>query len=80
MASKIDVDGIQLTSNTARFGVASRSAQLSSGMTRIRAAKDHCDRTLDSFSASLDERYFRTSTAYFTTTAFQLVKGMDSLR
>ena len=63
---KIDVDGIQLTSKAARFRVASRSAQLSTGMARIRAAKDHCGRTLDSFARSWDDRSFRTSTAYCT--------------
>ena len=77
---KIDVDDSQLTSKAARFRVAFRSAQLSSGMERIRAAKDHCDRTLDSFAASWDEKYFRPSTAYFTTSAFQLLNGTDSLR
>ena len=55
---KNDVDGIPLTSNAACFWYASRSAQLSSGMARIRAAKDHCGRKIDSFSASCDERYF----------------------
>ena len=77
---KIDVDGIQLTSKAARFRVASRSAQLSTGMACIRAAKDHCGRTLDSFARSWDDRSFRTSTAYCTATALQLVSGMDSLR
>ena len=55
---KVDVDGIPLASNAACFWYASRTAKLSSGMARIRAAKDHCGRTLDSFSASCDERYF----------------------
>ena len=67
-------------SKATRFRFASRSAQLSSGMERIRPAKDHCDRTLDSFAASWDERCFRSSTAYFTTSGFQLAAGMDSLR
>ena len=49
------VDDSQLTSKAARFRF---------------AAKDHCDRTLDSFAASWDERYFRSSTAYFTTSGF----------
>ena len=70
---KIDVDDSQLTSKAARFRVAFRSPQLSSGMERIRAAKDHCDRTLDSFAVSWDDKYFRSSTAYVTTSAFQLV-------
>ena len=58
---KIDVDDIQLTSKAARFHVASHSEQLSPGMERIRAAEDHCDRTLDSFSVYWDEKYFRSS-------------------
>ena len=41
---KIDVDGIHLTSKAARFRVASRSAQRSTGMARIRAGKEHCGR------------------------------------
>ena len=76
---KIDVDSIQLTCKTARFRFASRSAHLSSGMDCIRAAKDHCDRTLDSFTASWDEMCFRSSMAFSTTSAFQRVYGMDSL-
>ena len=77
---KIDVNGIQLTSRAARFRVASCSAQLTPGMARIRAAMDHCDRTLDSFTVSWDKKYYHSSTAYSATSAFQLVYGMDSLR
>ena len=64
-STKIDVDGIQLTRKVARFRVASWSAQLSSGMERIRAAEDRCGRTLDSFPVNWDERC-RSSTAFFT--------------
>ena len=77
---KSDVDSIQLTSRAARFRVASRSAKLSAGMTRTRAAEDHCGWTRDSFAMGWDDKYFRTSTAYCTTSAFKLVGGMDSLR
>ena len=42
--------------------------------------KGHWDRTLDRFTASWDEMYCRSSTVYFAPFAFQLVKGMDSLR
>ena len=77
---KIDVDGNQLTSEAAHFRVASHFAQLTPGMARIRAAKDICDRTLDSFTVSWDEKYFPSSTAYSSTSAFQLVYGMDRLR
>ena len=76
---KSDVDGVQLTSKAARYRVASRSALLSTGMARIRAAKDCCGATLDSFRLSWEDRYFITSVAYYTTTAFQLVNRMDSL-
>ena len=65
--SKIDVDGNQLTSKAARFRVASHSAQMTPGMVRIRAAKDHCDRNLDSFTVSRHENYFHFSTACSTT-------------
>ena len=47
---KVDVDGIHFTGEAARFRVASRSAVLSTSMARIRTAKDHCGRALDSFS------------------------------
>ena len=77
---KIDADGIQLTRKAARYRVASQSVQLSTSMARIRAAKDHCGRTLDPFAMSWDDNHFRTSTAHYTTTAFQLVGGMGSLR
>ena len=51
-------------------------AQLSPGMERIRAVKDQCDQTpIDSFSVKWDEKYFRASIAFSTTSAF-----MDSLR
>ena len=79
-ASKIDVDGVQLTSKAARFRVASQSAVLSTGMNRICAGNDHCCRTLDSFPRSWDEMYLVSSTAHFTTSAFQVVDRMDSLR
>ena len=49
-------------------------------MQRIRAVKDHCDRTLDSFTARWGEMNVCSSTAYSKTSAFQLVNGMDSLR
>ena len=51
-SAKIDVDVIQLASKAARFTAASRSAVSSTGMDRIRAAKDHCGRALDSFARS----------------------------
>ena len=54
-ALKIDVYCIQLTSTAADFRVASQSAVLSTGMARIRAAKDCCGRTLDSFARSWDD-------------------------
>ena len=41
VASEIDVDGVQLMSKATCFRFASCSAQLSSGMERIRPAKDH---------------------------------------
>ena len=63
---KIDADGIQLTTKAARFRVTSQSAVLSTGMDRIRAAKDYCGGTLDSFTRSWDDKYFHTSTAHFT--------------
>ena len=77
---KIAVDGIQLTSKAARFRVASQSTDLSTGMDRIRAAKDNVGRTLDSFARSWDDKYFHSSIAHFTTFASQLVSRMDSLR
>ena len=77
---KIEVDGIQLTSKAARFRVASQSTDLSTGMDRIRAAKDNVGRTLDSFVMSWDDKYFHSSTAHFTTFAVQLVSRTDSLR
>ena len=48
-------------------------------MARIRGAKDYCGTTLDSFPLSWEDRYFNTSLAYHTTTAFQLVNRMDSI-
>ena len=77
---KIDVDGGHLTSKAARFRVASQSAVLSTGMNRICAGNDHCCRNLDSFARSWDDMYPVSSTAHFTTSAFQLVIRMDSLR
>ena len=68
---KIDVDGVQITSKAARFCVSSRSMVRSTGIERIRTAKDHFGRTLDSFARSWDEKYFRSSTAHSTTSAFQ---------
>ena len=61
---KIDVDGIQLTSKAARFRVASQSASLFTGMERIRAAKEHGGRTLQSLTRSWDERYLHSATAF----------------
>ena len=80
MCLKDDVDDIQLTGKAARFRVASQSAVLSTGKGRIRAAKDHCGRTLDSFARTWDDKQFLSSTAHSTTSAFRLVSGMDSLR
>ena len=77
---KIDVDGVQLTSKAARFRVASQSAVLSTGMNRLCAGNDHCCRTLDYFARSWDDMYLVSSTAHFTTSAFQLVTRMDGLR
>ena len=48
-------------------------------MARIRGAKDYCGTTLDPFTLSWEDRYFNTSVAYSSTTAFQLVTRMDGL-
>ena len=53
---KTDADGTQPMSKAARFRVACHSAQLSPGRDRIRAAKDHCDLILDSFTVTADPR------------------------
>ena len=45
---KVDADGIQLTSKAACFRVAARSDILSTGMARIRVAKDYDGRTFNS--------------------------------
>ena len=50
------------------------------GMERIRAAKDHDDRTLESVTRRLDEKYLHSTTAFCTAAAFQMVSSMDSLR
>ena len=76
---KIDADGIQLTSNAARCRVASRSEKLSTGMARMRVAKDYDGRTFDSCARSWDDLYLHSSTAHFTAAAFRSVHTMDSV-
>ena len=47
---KIDIDGIRLTGQAARFRVACRSSSLSTGLARILAATEQLARTLDSLA------------------------------
>ena len=56
-----------------------RGSILSAGMARIRAAKDHDGRTLDSCARSWGDLNLHSSTAHFTTT-FLVVNAMDILR
>ena len=64
----------------ARFRVASLSDVLSAGMARVRAARDHDGRTLDSCTRSWDDKYLHSSAAHSTATAFQMVNAMGSLQ
>ena len=49
-------------------------------MERIRAAEDHCGRTLDSFAGNWDERCCRSSTSFFHFLPLPAGYGMNSLR
>ena len=75
---KIDVDGVQLTSKAARFRVASRSCCRLEWRAFV-ARKIVVVEPLIPSSLSWEDRYFNTSVAYHTTTAFQEVNRMDGL-
>ena len=68
-ASKLMLTAFQITSKAARSRVASQFASLTTRMERVRAAKDHVGRTLESVTRSWDEKYLHSSTAFDTTAA-----------